>query len=854
LNTYIKEMKPLSQKLILPFFAFFLCLNIQAQDFMLQGWYWDYPKTANGFSWVDTISNKVAALDNAGFTYVWLPPLSRASFGNNSNGYDPQDLYDLGIDAIGPTGFGTRSQLDALIVALNNAGINSVADVVYNHRDGGMAEDNPAVEGWIENMTCTKVNNGDQPFPSDRVRFYLPLGGSSGNGAGTYYFKIRSASKHPNYYGKPYKLYMQTNTVGYQNLPAVNENEGSGGNGGGDCGQSNNTITLGVDHLANIDNVGSCSGFCGIDEFALTVTASDFSAAGDTLWIFINNTAGYADQYIAGLWSASAGADIQNQIKYQTYTDFSNVPSGRGQMDYTFFKPNGNPTSLAGDWDQMYFFYDYDQQYNQDTKDSLNEWSRWLWDEVGIRGFRMDAVKHFPYQFTGDLLDFLHDNGIDPGMAVGEFFDTNASALNNWILNVESEMDSDTKAAIDIRVFDFALREALKNASDAFGYDVRNVFQSGLVDGAGANSYNVVTFLNNHDYRDAGQPVANDPMLGYTYLLTNNQIGLPTVFYADYYPVTPPNYPVTNLKTKIDELIDLHKNYIYNSTSADYLSRFSTPYSSNYIAGFPNTTLLYQLSGGIANNEVIVAINYAGETLKVDHSINTTNLAVGDTLFDVLGYSNFPYAIVSGTNQIYIELPARSYSVWINETPVPLPVELLRFSASLKNENVWLEWETATELNVKGFDLERSADGRTFEKITSQASIAANGGGASYSHLDESPPRNQNIYYRLKTVDLDGSFAYSDIQRAFVKSDILTAVLQPNPAQEEVALQLTTTKAEQITVAVFLSDGRLILSKQEEIGVGAHILYLPLEMVPQGMYLVKVSTGEELLFLKGVKK
>ncbi|MFK7807738.1 MAG: alpha-amylase family glycosyl hydrolase [Saprospiraceae bacterium] len=709
-------------------------LQISAQDFMLQGWYWDYPKTDAGYNWADTISNKATDLADAGFTYVWLPPLCRASFGNGSNGYDPKDIYDLGIDALGPTGFGTRSQLDALISAFSNNGVNTVADVVYNHRDGGDPEDNPAVEGWIENYTCTKVDNGDQPFPSDRFRLYLPIGGGTGNGAGTYYFKIRSASQHPNFYNKPYNLYMSTNTVGFQNLPAQSEDESNGGNGGGDCGQSNNTITLGVDYTATIDDINNCNGFCGIDEFALTLSASDFDAAGDTIWISLRNTAGYADQYIAGLWNGTA--DVQNQIGYQTFTDFTNMPSGRGGMDYTDFRPNGNPTGLNGDWDQMFFFYDYDQRDNQSTKDSLNVWTKWLWDQVGIRGFRMDAVKHFNPTFTGDLMDYLHDNGIDPGMMVGEFFDTNAGVLNNWVTDVEAAMDADTKDAINLRVFDFALRQSLKDACDAFGYDVRNIFQSGLVDdpSVGANSYNVATFLNNHDYRDEGQPVQNDPMLGYAYLLTNNQVGLPTVFYPDYYPVTPIHYPETYLKDEIDELIQVHKDYIFESTNVDYLSRFSTPYSFNYISNpaHASTTLLYQLSGGVGEKEVIVAINFAGETLKVDHQINTGGLILGDTLFDVLGNSNFPYAILDGSGQMYIELPPRSYSVWVNETQVPLPVELVEFSAKARNEKVLLEWETASEIDFNLFELERSIDGRTFEKISSIPSKGKSGTGAIY--------------------------------------------------------------------------------------------------------------------------
>ncbi|RMG77927.1 MAG: alpha amylase, partial [Bacteroidetes bacterium] len=150
---------------------------------MIQGWYWDYPKTCNGNNWAQTLQGQVNTLQSGGFTYVWLPPLSRASFGSCSNGYDPKDLYDLGEYGLGATGFGTRTDVDNLISALSNAGIKAVADIVLNHRDGGVAEDNSAVKDYITTYYSANKN----PFPSDRFRCILLLGGTSGNGAGDYY-------------------------------------------------------------------------------------------------------------------------------------------------------------------------------------------------------------------------------------------------------------------------------------------------------------------------------------------------------------------------------------------------------------------------------------------------------------------------------------------------------------------------------------------------------------------------------------------------------------------------------------------------------------------------------------------
>jgi alpha-amylase len=118
-----------------------------------------------------------------------------------------------------------------------------VADMVYNHRDGGFPEDNPAVKGWVTTMNATKIAAGDQPFPSDRYRCYLPLGGASPNGAGTYYFKLSSASADARFFNKTYTLTMWTNKVPVNNsLPTLTETVD---NGGGDCGQASDQMYVG---------------------------------------------------------------------------------------------------------------------------------------------------------------------------------------------------------------------------------------------------------------------------------------------------------------------------------------------------------------------------------------------------------------------------------------------------------------------------------------------------------------------------------------------------------------------------------------------------------------------------------
>ncbi|MCS6916343.1 MAG: alpha-amylase family glycosyl hydrolase [Chitinophagales bacterium] len=646
-------------------FWLFCCLHLtaQAQEILLQGWYWDYPKTAQGKWWVDTLAQKTRTLADAGFTSLWLPPLSKSASGSNSNGYDIKDYFDLGIYPTS-TQFGNETRLLALIDSLEKYGIHPVADMIYNHRNGGKWENNPSVEGWIENYSLVKHNSGDACYPSDRFRCILPIGGTTGLGAGTYYFKIRSASQAAAYFGNPYIFRVTTKKVGNSSLPDLTESEP---NGGADCGQPTNFYGLARKMKASVD-----AGGCGTDEFYLTLTANDFHATGDTLFITLSNENGaYSDHYIYGLWYTATNSDIQNKIIYQTATDFSGLKSGRGAMNHTAFKPNGSPTCLCGDLDGMWFYYDLDQNTSS-VSDTLRVWTRWMMEQFGMQGFRIDAVKHFPASFLGDLLDYLCTQGNCPKLVVGESYDYDATVLRNRLDEVYAYMDQTTKNAVYYSLFDFNLQACLRDACDAFGYDVRNVFNCGLNSVHSVYRKNIVSFVNNHDFREASQSVDTDPILAYAYILTNPVVGMPCVYWTDYYSKKYPSYTET-----FNALLRAHFRYVQGAQHVEYLNRFNSPYPVNYNSGAASTTLAYQLSGAsntcLPDRDAVVVINFSGLPLKAHITVNTNapfHLKPGDTLTDILGYSAYAYSTVNSNGQFYAELPPRSFSVWARVSPI----------------------------------------------------------------------------------------------------------------------------------------------------------------------------------------
>ena len=820
--------------------------TVFAQDFLMQGWYWDYPKTSNGFLWADTLTNKASDLKNAGFTYIWLPPLSRTSSGSSSNGYDPKDLYDLGEFGLGATGFGTRADVDGLITEFNLVGLKAVADVVYNHRDGGKTETNPPLKTYITNYDWTKANTGYNPFPYDRYRVILPIGGSTENGAGDYYFKISSASAHSRFDYYQYRVYLYTNLKGWQDLSDTSEVEP---NGGGDCGQSNNNISLG----RNFDAVNEDAAFgCRTDEFHLSLSADDFYSAGDTIFIlFGKGNSDYSDMRIYGIWSGTRNMDIASELVYQSYTDFTSMPSGSGSMNYENFKPNStNTTKLDGDWDWPWFYYDYDQNVPS-TKSALIDWTKWLWNNAGIRGLRMDAVKQFPPEFVGDLLDDLHTNGIDPGIVVGEFYDANTASLKYWIDQVYTYMDNSTKLSITPRVFDFSLRDVLEKASDEFGYDARNIFTASLVDAQGVSGSNVITFANNHDFRDSAQQINHDPILAYAYLLTNNQVGLPCVFYPDYYEV--PGFTNGGLKRKIDDLINVHKNFIYGSSSRDYLTKVGTAYDPFYNSGTSTTTLVYQLMDTPSGKDVIVAINYAGDSLDMWVGVNPSGLSEGAVLGDQIGNAMLSTLTVSG-GRVHVKIPARSYSVWV-ENENPLPVELTSFSATVNGSSVNLNWQTATEVNNYGFEVERNTplnhlsrgEGESvWEKIGFVNGYGNSNSPKSYSFVDYNLSAG-NYSYRLKQVDNDGQFEYSKtVKVSILKPDAFSLDQNyPNPFNPSTTIEYAIGSRQFVTLKIFNSLGEEIETLVNEFqDAGVHSkFYILNSTMPSGVYYYQLISG-----------
>ena len=184
----------------------------------------------------------------------------------------------------------------------------------------------------------------------------------------------------------------------------------------------------------------------------------------------------------------------------------------------------------------------------------------------------------------------------------------------------------------------------------------------------------------------------------------------------------------------------------------------------------------------------------------------------------------------------------------------PLPVELTSFSASVKAEVVLLSWATATEVNNYGFEVQRSSfqkDGTTPVKTGWENIGFVNGHGNSnspkeYSFADSSP-LDGNVSYRLKQIDTDGKFEYSQVieLKNNLSKEYVLEQNYPNPFNPTTVISYSIPKSSNVSVKVFDVLGNTIATLvNQNQSIGSYKVNFNASALSNGIYFYKISAGE----------
>lgn len=174
------------------------------------------------------------------------------------------------------------------------------------------------------------------------------------------------------------------------------------------------------------------------------------------------------------------------------------------------------------------------------------------------------------------------------------------------------------------------------------------------------------------------------------------------------------------------------------------------------------------------------------------------------------------------------------------------PIELLSFEATIQDETVLLQWATATELNHAHFTIERSVNARDFEYVKEVAGSGNSHQVQRYEALDEQPYGGTS-FYRLKSVDVDGGYEYSQtIQVNFQTQAPNELILYPNPNSGDILSLRWQRETSHGQVSIHIKDlqGREIYSKQLNNSASLIEAKIPLgNAFKKGVYVLTIKSA-----------
>jgi len=185
-------------------------------------------------------------------------------------------------------------------------------------------------------------------------------------------------------------------------------------------------------------------------------------------------------------------------------------------------------------------------------------------------------------------------------------------------------------------------------------------------------------------------------------------------------------------------------------------------------------------------------------------------------------------------------------AVTITATAVALPIELLYIRGEALDQSNKITWASATEENSSHFEVERSSDGITFEMI---GIVAANGNtvtNQSYVLLDEKPLQGIG-YYRLKMVDLDDTFEYSNVVSVSFnkKNNEIQLSISPNPATDVVHFAISKDEINNAIIEIHSITGQLIFQKMVNKNDTNPRFDWNTEGAVKGIYIATLTSGNE---------
>lgn len=179
---------------------------------------------------------------------------------------------------------------------------------------------------------------------------------------------------------------------------------------------------------------------------------------------------------------------------------------------------------------------------------------------------------------------------------------------------------------------------------------------------------------------------------------------------------------------------------------------------------------------------------------------------------------------------------------------VTIPVTLGDFAGTVNGGDANLEWTTWSEMNTARFEIERSTDGKLFEKAGMVTAAGISSTLKKYKFTDHALPLNaKEVYYRLNMVDIDGTASYSKVIMLRPAMSIYVNKCYPTilKAGDKLNLEISSNTNQKMTIGVYAAGGQRTGSVELMLNRGLNTIALDqFRNITAGVYLVRFTAGD----------
>lgn len=303
------------------------------------------------------------------------------------------------------------------------------------------------------------------------------------------------------------------------------------------------------------------------------------------------------------------------------------------------------------------------------------------------------------------------------------------------------------------------------------------------------------------------------------------------------------NCRLDNKPIRWDYFQNANRKQLYDVYSKLIKLRFNPLFKDVFVTNITNQNLGGYFKSIVlsANSAKIVVIG----NFDVAQQTGSVTFPTAGVWYD---YLNNTTITATGNSQSFT-LQAGEYHVYTNIDGA-VPVTILSFEGRKISHSNVLTWKVADEVNLAYYELERSNNGQDFSIISTTNAA----GSSKYSYTDNNAPTSGTVYYRLKSVDIDGKFQYSSIVKIQRNTTAWQVQATPNPFVNTLKIKLESPVQDKVKMIITDMSGRQLYNKSTSINTGTNWIEMnETSKFSKGTYLLSVISSNQTETIKVIK-